>query len=204
MIAVTGLMRSGTSPLAMILHQMGVTMGAYMRFPLHNEKSHPEWEDADLAESLVMLIVKQHGSDAARRVIDRYVRRRIRVAKGKPWGVKTPFLLPFISDLRSVCEEMGEPFRLAVTHREYSQTITSLRRQVEHLSIYERGGVFPNLIKIQNVLAPYWSNAAEGADVYEFKDTRERPRDVARRLADLAGVDIDVDVAIRGIRGGEL
>ena len=202
MIAVTGLMRSGTSPLAIMLHQMGVTMGTYLRFPLHNENAHFEWEDAELADPLLALILKPKEEDTPERVIDYYVRKRIHVMDGKPWGVKTPFLLPFLPELRSVCEDVDEPLSVAITQRDYKDTIGSIRKQVSHLSEFERGGVLPRLVKIQEQLAPYWKSAAEDSTVFDFKETQESPHTVAKRLADLVGIKPDIDVVVRGIRGG--
>ena len=203
-IFVTGLMRSGTTPLAMMLHQMGVTMGTMTRFPLHNKHSHFEWEDAELADSLLALIMKPREEDTPERLIDYYVRKRIHEANGKPWGVKTPFLLPFITQLRSVLDKIGDPFTIIVTQRDYKDTIESLRRQTSHLSEFQRGGAFPNLVKIQEHLASYWKDGADGSTIFDFKEAHEYPRMAAKRLAGIAGIDPDIDSAIRGIRGGEL
>ena len=214
MIAVTGLMRSGTTPLAMMLHQSGVTMGVYQRFPLQNPASHFEWEDAALADALLRLIVSNgeeteaaalvdsDTKNVAREIIVRYVKQRMMLSGGKPWGVKTPFLLPFVHSLRLACEELDEPLTVLLTQREYDQTVESIRRQVRHLDDEMVEVSFVRLTGIQERLASHWYEASEDAEIFDFKETRERPRDVATRLAELAGVSIDVYVATRGIRAG--
>ena len=201
MIAITGLMRSGTSPLAQILHQSGVTMGTHQRFPMQNKWSHFEWEDAALSEPLCSEIDKPKDPDMPRRLIDEYVRVRKRFAKGGPWGVKTPFLLPYLGHLRDTCEEIDEPLAVVLTERKFDETIESLRRQLSHLSKFELGAVRTRMFKIQDVLAEYWQGASGNAEIFHIADTLGYPRKVAERLALLAGVDVDADLAIRGIRG---
>ena len=156
MLCITGLMRSGTSPLARFAHQMGVTMGTYMRFPLQNEWSHFEWEDAALADALVYEIANPGDPDRPREIIDEYVRVRQRAAKGKPWGVKTPFLLPYMGHLRDACREINEELEVALTERRYEDTVRSMRRQLDHLSEFERGGVLPVVMKIQKAISEHW------------------------------------------------
>ncbi len=201
MIAITGLMRSGTSPLAMFAHQMGVTMGTYLRFPIQGDSGDFEWEDAALADPLVAEIAEPNDLDRPHRIIDDYVKHRKRVANGKPWGVKTPFLLPFLDHLKSACEEIDEPLVLVLTDRPYADTVRSLRRGMDHLSEYERGGVMPVVFGIQDSISRHWLDASKDAEVFHFSDTIGYPRMAAERLAKLAGVDADLDVAIRGFRG---
>jgi len=203
MLAVSGLMRSGTSPLAMMLHQMGVTMGSHLRFPTPgNEFAHFEWEDAALADQLVQEIPVGKDKTRPGRVIREYVAARKRGAKGKPWGVKTPFLLPFVADLRAACDDIGEECVLVVTKRHPQAARDSLRQQMSHLSVFHSGGVRPRAFKIQDALEKHWAAAADGAEIFEIDETLGHPRKVARRLAELAGIKIDADVAIRGLRGG--
>ena len=207
MIAVSGIMRSGTSPLALILHHMGVSMGNYLRFPTPgNDASHFEWEDAALADQLVMEIPTNGDArhELPRRIIHDYVALRKRGAKGQPWGVKTPFLLPFVNELRAVCDELDEECVLVVTKRDPREAKASLRRQMGHLSVFERGGVRPRVFKIQDALVEHWDAAADGAEIFEIDETLGHPRKVARRLAALAGIEVDADAAIRGLRGGRL
>jgi hypothetical protein len=201
---ITGLMRSGTSPLAQMAHQMGVTMGTYQRFPWHSEHAHFQWEDAALSEPLADFIVNPGDPDAPRRLIDSYVRIRQRKAKGKPWGVKTPFLLPFVEHLRDVCEEIDEKLTLVLTHREFSETITSIRRQLSHMSEFERGEVAPRVFGIQDELKGHWGAASKGAAIFPLENTLDHPREVAGKLAILAGVKADIDLAVIGIRGRDL
>ena len=185
----------------MFLHQMGVTMGTYQRFPAHNEWSHFEWEDAVLSEPLCEAIARSESGGDPHGLIDSYVRIRARRAAGKPWGVKTPFLLPFLDSLRTACSGAGEKLTIVLTERDYKETVGSLRRQSSHLSEFDRGSVFPKMLKIQDVLAEHWTGASEDAEVFHLKDTLEYPRMAAKRLANLAGIEADLDKAIRGFRG---
>ena len=202
-MAISGIMRSGTSPLALMLHQMGVSMGSHQRFPAPgNEFSSFEWEDAALADQLVQEVLPSKDPTRPSRVIREYVAARKRGAKGKPWGVKTPFLLPFVAELRAACDEAGEDCVLVVTKRNPREARDSLRRQMSHLSVFERGGVRPHVFNLQDALEKCWDAASDGAEIFEIEETLGHPRKVARRLADLAGVKVDADAAIRGFRGG--
>ncbi len=194
-------MRSGTSPLAMFLHQMGVTMGTYMRFPTVNEWSHAEWEDVALSDPLCSMLVHPRETDNPRSLIESYVRVRSKAANGKPWGAKSPFMLPYMKSLRSVCEELDEPIEVALTDRDYRDTVRSLRRQSDHLSEFERGGIMPATFKLQETLRDSRDLVVEGAEIFHVDDTIKYPRMAAERLAKMAGVDADLDVAIRGFRG---
>jgi hypothetical protein len=187
-----------------MLHQMNVCMGLYQRFPVQNEYAHFEWEDAALADALATEIIDPQGKGKPRRIIEEYVRTRKRLSGGKPWGVKTPFLLPFIGHLRDVCEEIDELLVLVLTERKFDETIESLRRQMSHLSKFDHGDVSPRVFKIQDVLAEHWDGVSGNAEIFHVGDTLGYPRKVAKRLALLAGIEADYDLATRGIRGRDL
>ena len=93
---------------------------------------------------------------------------------------------------------------LILTDREFSETIESLRRQMSHLSEFERGGIAPRVFTIQDTLAEHWLEVSKNAEIFHVKNTLEYPRETAKRLAVLAGVDTDIDLATRGIRGRDV
>lgn len=198
MIAVTGLMRSGTTPLAMMLHQMGVSMGKFMCFPIHNNHPHLEWEDAVFTN----VLTSQFEGDETVVVEDflhQYIEGREQEAAGSAWGVKTPFMLPYIPQLEKVCGELGIKLTLIVTRRDYNDTLVSLHRQMDDI---EQGSTIRRrLLGSQSSLEKCLATASFNADIFEFKDTKERPHIVAQRLASLVGLKIDLDVTLTGIEG---
>jgi hypothetical protein len=200
MIAVTGIMRSGTTPLAMMLHQMGVTMGTYTRFPSVNPRSHFEWEDAALADPLLKRIAGQEFM-SLKGFLRGYIESRKAESGGNLWGAKTPFLLPYISELRVACEHVDEPLTVILTSRDPAQTRQSILEQLDHIETGQRESVLDRLYAIQDRLESHWGDARKSAQVFEFKDTQENPRKVAGRLARVAGINADLDVVTRGIRG---
>jgi len=197
-IAVTGLMRSGTTPLAMMLHQMGVSMGKFMCFPIHNNHPHLEWEDAVFTS----VLMNQFEGDEAVVMEDflhHYIEGREREAGGEAWGVKTPFMLPYIPQLEKVCEELGVELTLIVTRRNYDDTVVSLHRQMDYLE--QGSGIRSQVLDFQSSLEKFCVTASFSAEIFEFKDTKERPHMVAQRLASLVGLEIDLDVTLIGIEG---
>ena len=209
MIVVTGLMRSGTSPLAQMLHQMGVPMGEFQRFPLFGTQHHFEWEDMALAEPLCQhLFEKKRIEDLQQFLYDYIVNRQVHFAKlratvegvAPTWGVKTPFLLPFLDAFRTVALlATNEPAVVALTVRPFSDTIRSLERQADGVQLEQR------IYDLQQSLeqAMGWIACEHGP--FPIEETHENPRGVAQKLAGLAGLDVlsdaDLDKAVRGVEG---
>jgi len=196
MIVVTGLMRSGTSPLAQMLHQMGVEMGSFMRFPTQTPVAHLEWEDALLAEPLAKHLLGQAEID-----VPALLRSYILGRHGE-WGVKTPFLLPFLRDFREIATGLGMQLRVILTERDYSETIKSLERQAAGLSIDKRQPALKSLLKLQERLSVSREDVSQHALAVNHRDIQRDPRGVAAQLAQVAGIEADLDVATRGIAGG--
>ncbi len=197
MIVVTGLMRSGTTPLAKMLHQMGVGMGTFTRFPTHNKNAHFEWEDAPLADPLLAMLSDSKEEAHVSQLLGAYVASR---RTKEPWGVKTPFLLPYMKQLRRVCRDMDEPLAVAITERDYAETLRSLERQSDHLEGDELQAVREFTIKVQDKLALHWEGVSHHAELFNFKEAQESPLRTSERLAALAGVKHDPATATRGIR----
>ena len=197
MIVVTGLMRSGTSPLAQMLHQMGVEMGSFQRFPAQTPVSHFEWEDAPLAEPLVRHLLGLVEVD-----VPALLRSYILSREGQ-WGVKTPFLLPFLRDFRQIATGLGMQLRVILTDRDYSETVKSLERQTVDLPVEKRQPALKASLKLQGILLKAREDVPQHALVVEHRDIQRDSRAVAAQLAQVAGIEADLDVATRGIWEGE-
>jgi hypothetical protein len=98
---VTGLMRTGTSPISKFLHEMGIPMGTQMRFPLLNSRAHLEWEDTVLTDTLLKSIIKQEDPSD-------FIREYIGSREAGNWGVKSPFLLPYLDIFIEIAESLDE------------------------------------------------------------------------------------------------
>jgi len=203
MIVVTGIMRSGTTPLAMMLHNMGVTMGTYMRFPFHSAISHREWEDVELAEPLAAKVAGVASELDVKDLFRAYIPRRQHAAHGRAWGVKTPYLLPFTRDWLEACEENHEDVRIALTLRDPAEAHRSIVRQLEGVEDEDFVNSLEGVLLIQKRLESCWASGLDNSDIFELQDTHKQPHAVAARLADMAGVVANYDHATRGIHGGE-
>lgn len=121
-ILVTGLMRTGTSLLSKQLHLMGVPMGTEMRFPINGQE---DWEDVIFTDKM---LARLDGRDSTNkkefiRWLRQYEKARNVV---KNWGVKSPFALPFIEDIRKAfCGEL----KVILTSRNEADMYASLYRQ---------------------------------------------------------------------------
>ncbi len=199
MILVTGLMRSGTTPLAKMLHQMGVCMGTYQRFPSMNLLSDFEWEDVTLAESLANILSGKSDQDPSE-AIDFYLDQRVTSEQGTVWGVKTPFVLPFISEFKEQCEKHGEPLSIILTDRPYDEVMRSVSSQLSHLEEKEFSISHAFCNKVQDLAIKKWLEASEDAHVFHLKETHNNPEVVASRLAEIADIEIrDITSVTRGI-----
>lgn len=202
MILVTGLMRSGTSPLAKMLHQMGVKMGTYQRFPSMNPLSDFEWEDVALAEPLANILSGKSDQDP-NEAIDFYLDQRVTSEQGTVWGAKTPFVLPFINEFKKQCEKHEESLSTILTDRPYDDVMRSVDRQLSHLGIKECSVAHAFCNKVQDLATKKWLEASEDAHVFHLKETHDNPETVASRLAGIADIEIeDIKSVTRGIRKG--
>lgn len=172
MIVVTGLLRSGTSAVAERLVRMGVVMGDRMAFPVGVLR--PEWEDADLS----IFLARGPDPQRAREFLEEYVCRRGQQLRGwtshgcsvhREWGVKSPYLLPYLGVLRS----LGEPVRLIVTRRSIMESDASLRRCAESMGDLQ-GAFLDFSLDAQRTLVRFLPEALREADlVIDFKSISE-------------------------------
>ena len=176
---VTGLMRSGTSFLAEALHKAGVPMGSFMRFPTMNPLAGFEWEDALLAEPLMAVVTGDRYEP--RQIIGQYIETR---GHGT-WGVKTPFLMPFVGMFSEILVSIGMKPHVFITDRDYQETLASIRQQVSHLEGNGKREALERAETIQEVLSSYWREASEGASVFNAKESMENPDSVVARVHDI-------------------
>jgi len=207
MLVITGPLRSGTSPLARMAHQMGILMGESMGMPRPGS-DELEYEDYALSFALARHIAGVRPIGDTRKFFVDYVSERIdhfqrmrglfgrSIVRG--WGVKTPYLLPFYRQWREVLGNFDEKVRVVLCDREPIETYNSLKR-----SQPPKGSLEP-VYKMQDELyesLPLWS---ENADVVvSLRDTRSNPGGVARQMARTMGLDLEDEqraVAVRGIR----
>ena len=124
-VLVTGLMRSGTSLVAKQLHLMGVPMGTLMRFPINGQD---DWEDVEFTD---MMLARLSGADLSEK--DDFlcrVRQYEQDRRGPhTWGVKSPFALAFVEDIREAVED---EVKVILTTRPVKDTYASVKKY-EHI-----------------------------------------------------------------------
>lgn len=169
-VLVTGLMRSGTSALARLIHhELEIPMGIAMPFPAKGVT--PEYEEMTLSATAAQRILESR--TLIHEEIVEYVTMRDHF-HGEPWGVKSPFLLPYLKTFRRVLRD--REVRVILTRRPVDECIASLERVGgEHL---DRG------LKLQNRLRRAWS--IDAAD--HVVDQKTLAGDPDRVLADLRKV----------------
>ena len=200
MIVVTGLIRSGTSPIARMLHQMGVPMGEHMRFPMLSKASHLEWEDSPFSDMLMFAIKDKWETERVRGLLAAYIKKRTD-RHGELWGVKSPYLMPFIGDLQAIADSMGVDMSLVMTHRSHADISKSIRRQVSHLGVEDKAATMEILFGFQSQLKTYIGQWVPDLTI-DIEDTKRSPRDVARKLSHLVGIAFDMEYAVSGIGPG--
>jgi len=197
MIVVTGLMRSGTTPLSMMLHRIGVKMGDTMRFPPAGTTHHIEWEDNELSEELARIIYNQSDTNPADLIGD-YIDAREADPTTLKWGVKTPFLLPFLDIVIDAAKSRGLPLTIIVTHREVIDTFASIDRFADQLPVDQREDSRAGLYLIQKALSESLQHP-EQALVFDIKDTWTDSYGTAKRLMEIAHLHSDVALVTSGI-----
>lgn len=205
MILVTGLMRSGSSATAQMLSQMGVVMGTTMDVPPCSP-FHAEWEDRAFQEPMLAGCLSLDPVDTG--AIREYIasrRRHLEEMRNKflvfsDWGVKTPFALPFLGEIREACESMGEPLRVILMDRPLAEAMESLHRVSWAVIETERDGVMSMMFSLQHKLADALEKERDRADtVLDSKLVWSYPKCIAERLSNEIGLGADLDAAVRGI-----
>ena len=175
LVIVSGLMRSGTSPLSMFLHELGVPMGTQMRFPV-SPKAHLEWEDTVFTDAMYSSLLKN--TDPSE-----FMREYIGSRERGTWGVKSPFLLPFVSTFISIAAEFDEEVKFILTKRSYSDTLVSLNTQFGY---FEDESLTKHAKEIQQKLLMHWDIASKKADlIVDIEETWNSPERVKEKLLEL-------------------
>lgn len=123
-ILVTGLMRSGTSLVAKQLHELGVPMGTAMRFPLMRENSQLDFEDIEFTDNCLAALQGKISTEQLKRFFSTYIWKRGR--HKITWGVKSPFLLPYVDLFKQMAKE---PTKVILTIRPVEDTYRSIEEQ---------------------------------------------------------------------------
>ena len=225
MLAVTGLIHGGTSPLARIAHQVGCLMGESMMFPIGGDC---EWEDRAFSQRLIHLQMEIHWTGTRKwrskapspskmkpffREYIGYRRAHLHQQQElfqpllcQTWGVKSPLLCLYKDVLAEVCSEMGEELIWAAPLRPIEEVNESLNHEAIRLG---EAGVADTVAfaKRQNVAI---SKALEGfAPCYSptLEEIRNDPATVAadlRVLLDLVPFPGDPTLGIRPLGSGSV
>lgn len=185
-ITVIGTHRSGTSALAGVLHRLGVRMFDKQIQPdRHNPLGF--WEDAELVELNRRIVNWRRPRrvaflpEDARAYRDLIARRKHHGA----WGVKDPRLCLLGQHWLDALDAEGVDWRLVVMTRTPWASIKSLMRR-ERWSV-ERAEAVTNE-HLKHMWPLYYQHTDKSAIVC-YGTLLERPRDVARSLADIAGIE---------------
>ncbi len=133
-VLVTGAMRTGTSLASRQLHRMGIPMGTVMRFPSPRENGQEDWEDVWFTDLMLNHMAELDDQDETdfRLDIKDYIESRL---GPEVWGMKSPFALPYIEDIRTVCASLDQELRVVLTTRNIDEAYASLATQTRVRSI---------------------------------------------------------------------
>lgn len=121
-------MRTGTSLVSKQLHELGVPMGTTMRFPLARENTQLDWEDIEFTDKCLATLKGTSVRGARLKIFfNQYIRRR---GTGL-WGVKSPFLSPYIEMFKEEANHLGHKVKVILTTRDTDDTFDSIRRQTD-------------------------------------------------------------------------
>lgn len=168
-ILVTGLMRSGTSLIARQLHELGIPMGSKMRFPLMRDNSQLDWEDVDFTDNCLSALIGKIDT----RQLERFFYYYIGTRKKKdldPWGVKSPFVLPYINLFKDCAKDT---VKIVLTERDVDQTFKSIRRQT----------ILEGPEEIQKLLLPFRDPDADL--IVKIEESWKTPELVKNKLIEL-------------------
>lgn len=172
-IVVSGLMRSGTSALAQIVHELGVPMGNVMRFP-QLESSQPDWEDVEFTDAMLQATI------GSRENIGEFMLDYIEKRGSGTWGVKSPFLLPHLKMFKTACQLSGHDCKILMTSRNSFETIASLRTQIPDPQKFEFAkNLQDRLIKARHFA---WFKSDLVIDMEEMRTNRQHTKCVVKRL----------------------
>lgn len=138
-LVVSGLIGSGTSLLAQLAHESGVTMGAVMDFPLYGVQ--PEWEDRDFSHTLSTWALSGEAADPV--FLETYFEDR-RVQQGRfaarfsrlgP-GVKSPLALVYREAIDEASKRAGVELQWILTERAPEDCWQAILRKVAGMGVH--------------------------------------------------------------------
>jgi hypothetical protein len=109
-------------------------MGTQMRFPL---KDQLDWEDVKFTDEMLKSVMGHHTQKQRRRFMAKYIQERASLL----WGVKSPFLLPFVEEFKELA---GDEVKVVHTTRDVEETYKSIRVQTKQKHVR----------RIQDLLVP--------------------------------------------------
>jgi hypothetical protein len=115
-------------------------MGTMMRFPI---KDQIDWEDVKFTDEMVEAVLGYRTRKQMRRFMTKYIKER-----GCPlWGVKSPFLLPFVEEFKDLA---GDEVKVVHTTRDVEETYKSIQVQTDQ----KPEGLQKHVRRIQDLLVP--------------------------------------------------
>ncbi len=128
-VLITGQLRSGTSCVAEIVHNLGVPVAFSILAPVP-PTYRPDWEDADLALALVPLMLGRQMRDPLAFLKANFagrVQHARRFWNSDRFATKSPVLALIWDDVLRACHPYGKPIVL-MTSRDQDDIDTSVRR----------------------------------------------------------------------------
>ena len=204
MIVVTGLMRSGTTPIARMLHQGGVLMGTTQLMPVGQMDS--EWEDYAIQKPLVDWMFGDNPTRTiGSRILQEYIDRRRRHTLGAAqwvqgvigWGFKTPFVATQRGALARAAERMSEPLRWIVCQRPIGEAMKSLELRYRKTALEtEWKALFDAAVAMQPIIEEALGDI-KGLRI-DIRDTWDNPAAVKSKIEGYLGIELG-DRALDGI-----
>lgn len=205
MLVITGLIRSGTSPLARMAHQMGIQMGNTQILP--GPGIEAEYEDVELIAPLTQHVLGAIQIENFEDVFRRYIRKRRSETRNrvaifgkqhiKGWGVKSPILSLFWGDLVRAARAEGEVLRVVLSYRPLSEVQKSLEVFGSRVQSPYREKYQEQFGNIQTAIREARAAIKKSADLeISLSETRGSPITAGRKIASLMGIDLENEYAV--------
>lgn len=173
-ILVVGLMRSGTSLISKQLHELGVPMGSELRFSFPGPGGQLDYEDIIFTDKCLATIKGEADIGDLHSFFQNYARDR-REQGYTIWGVKSPFVLPYVDLFKRM---VGEPVKVIRTIRNVEATYKSLERQVGTMEKQlDVNGILSQMTRVQDMLRTCTVDADLTIDITESWTSPESVRD---------------------------
>jgi hypothetical protein len=191
-VIVTGPMRSGTSAVARMCHQMGISMGTSFISPPPGTDMELEYEESELARYMIST-TQCEDKWFAEYAVTRMMEGR------KIWGVKSPFIIPILEPLVKLWSEVDKVVVIC-TARPIEESMRSLESGMFRAKIAKTEYV--NIINAQHELYKQLKNKRYPFDlVVDYADVVRTPlMSVIEPVSKLVGIEnYDRKIALAGI-----